>query len=110
MQVAWEKTNVVLHPFIVHVNFQSLGNPREVFNNFLWFNMRPLSLVLSEEWKDLDEKAWVEKYRALSKSIFRWKALWVSSPTYLMSCGSKARVSLIGLTSYINYSPYLVTR
>jgi len=38
---------------------------KEVFNNFWWFNMRPLELVLTKEWNDLDEKAWVEKYREL---------------------------------------------
>jgi hypothetical protein len=36
--------------------------------------MRPLELVLTEEWNDLDEKAWVEKYRELPQSNFRWKA------------------------------------
>jgi len=40
-----------------------LETSREVFNNFLWFNMRPLGLVLNEEWNDLDENAWVKKYQ-----------------------------------------------
>jgi hypothetical protein len=39
--------------------------------------MRPLGLVLSEEWNDLDEKAWVKKYQALpqSKESFLGKQL-----------------------------------
>jgi len=52
--------------------------------------MRPLELVLTEEWSDLDEKAWVKKYQALPQSNFRWKALCVSGSSYLMSCGNKA--------------------
>jgi E3 ubiquitin-protein ligase DOA10 len=35
-----------------------LETSREVFNNFLWFN---IGLILSEEWNNLDEKAWVKK-------------------------------------------------
>jgi hypothetical protein len=38
---------------------------REVFNNFWRFNIRPLELVLNEEWNELDEKIWVKKYQAL---------------------------------------------
>jgi hypothetical protein len=83
---------------------------KEVFNNFWWFNMRPLELMLAEEWNDLDEKAWVEKYRELPQTNFRWKAPWVSGSSYLMSCGDKAWVPLIGLTGYISYSPSLVAR
>ena len=56
-----------------------------------------------------EEKAWVEKYRALPKSNFRWKAPWVNNSAYLMSCGNKAWVPLIGLTGYVSYSPSLVT-
>ena len=57
-----------------------------------------------------EEKAWVEKYRALPKSNFRWKAPWVNNSAYLMSCGNKAWVLLIGLTGYVSYSPSLVTK
>ena len=87
-----------------------LETPKEVFNNFWWFNMRPLSLVLNEEWKGLDERAWVEKYQAIPGSKFRWKAPWIGKSAYLMSCGDKAWVPLIGLTGYISYCPSLVTR
>jgi len=83
---------------------------KEVFNNFWWFNMRPLELVLTEEWNGLDEKAWVEKYRELPQTNFRWKAPWVSGSSYLMSCGDKSWVPLIGLTGYISYLPSLVAR
>ena len=72
--------------------------------------MRPLELMLTEEWIGLDEKAWVEKYRELSQTNFRWKAPWVSGSSYLMSCGDKAWVPLICLTGYISYSPSLVVR
>jgi hypothetical protein len=43
-----------------------LETPKEVFNNFLWFNMRHLKLILSEDYKSLDEKAFIEKYHDLS--------------------------------------------
>jgi hypothetical protein len=36
--------------------------------------MRPLGLVLNEEWNDLDENIWVKKYQALPQSNFRWKS------------------------------------
>ena len=71
--------------------------------------MRPLGLILNKKWNDLDEKAWVKKYQAPFQSNFRWKALWVSSSTYLMSYSDKAWVPLIGLTGYISESPFLVT-
>jgi len=87
-----------------------LETSKEVFNNFWWFNMRPLELVLTKEWSDLDEKAWVRKYQALPQSNFRWRAPWVSGSSYLMGCGDKAWVPLIGLTGYISYSPSLVAR
>ena len=87
-----------------------LETSEKVFNNFWWFNMRPLELVLTKEWNDLDEKAWVKKYQELPQSNFRWKAPWVNGSSYLMSCGDKAWVPLIGLTGYINYSPSLVAR
>ena len=72
--------------------------------------MRPLVLVLSKDWKDLDEKAWVEKYQTLPKSKFRWKAPWVDNSAYLMGCDNKAWVPLIGVTGYISYSRSLVAR
>jgi hypothetical protein len=30
---------------------------KPIFNNFLWFNQRPLRIVEEEEWGDLDNKA-----------------------------------------------------
>lgn len=66
-----------------------LETSREVFNNFWWFNMRSLGLVLNEEWNDVDEKVQVKKQQTLSQSNFKWKAHWVSNSTYLMSCGDK---------------------
>ena len=74
--------------------------------------MRPFGLILSEEWNDLDEKVWVKKKNAKHsfRVILGEKASWLGSPSYLMSCGDKVWVSLIGLTSYINYSPSLVVK
>jgi hypothetical protein len=50
----------VLYSSVIHME-----TSREVFNNLCWFNTRRLRLVLNEEWNDLDEKAWLEKYQAL---------------------------------------------
>jgi hypothetical protein len=30
---------------------------KSIFNNFWWFNQRPLRIVEEEEWGDLDNKA-----------------------------------------------------
>ena len=97
-------------PLLFMLIVSHLETSKEVFNNFWWFNMRPLELVLTKEWSDLDEKAWVRKYQALPQSNFRWRAPWVSGSSYLMGCSDKAWVPLIGLTGYISYSPSLVAR
>lgn len=68
---------------------------REVFNNFLWFNIRP---ILSKEWNDLDEK---DEWKNIKHSII----VQVDSS---LSCGDKAWVWLIGLIAYISYSPLLL--
>jgi hypothetical protein len=36
--------NMMLYSFVVHI-----GGKLEAFNNFWWFNMRPLKLVVSED-------------------------------------------------------------
>jgi hypothetical protein len=41
-----------------------------VFRPFWWFDLQPLKIVMNETWKNLDEKAWVEKYLALPRSNF----------------------------------------
>ena len=33
---------------------------KPVFNNFWWFNQKPLRIVEEEEWGDLDNQGWVE--------------------------------------------------
>lgn len=65
-------------------------------------------MILSEEWNKLNQKSWVKNYQALYRSDFMWKALQVCSSSYLMSCGDKTLIPLIGLTGYISYSPSLV--
>jgi len=35
---------------------------RNIFNNFWWFGLQPLKIIIDETWKNLDEKAWVRKY------------------------------------------------
>ena len=39
--------------------------PRDIFNNFWWFDLRPLKIYIDETWKNLDKKAWMKKYTAL---------------------------------------------
>jgi hypothetical protein len=35
--------------------------------------MRPFKLIMSEDYNNLDEKAWVEKYWAIPHTNFIWK-------------------------------------
>jgi len=65
---------------------------------------------MDETWKNWDEKAWIDKYAALPRSNFKWKAPWMNNAICTMSCGSKIWVPLIGVTGYISYAPALVTR
>jgi hypothetical protein len=39
--------------------------PRDIFNNFWWFDLRPLKIYIDETWKNLDKKAWMKKYTTL---------------------------------------------
>jgi hypothetical protein len=87
-----------------------IETPRDIFNNFWWFDLRPLKVTMDETWKNWDEKAWIDKYAALPKSNFKWKAPWMNNAICTMSCGSKRWVPLIGVTGYISYAPALVTR
>ena len=87
-----------------------IETPRDIFNNFWWFDLRPLKVTMEETWRHWDEKAWIKNYTALLQSNFKWKALWMNNTVCTMSCGSKVWVPLIGVTGYISYAPTLVTR
>jgi len=87
-----------------------IETPRDIFNNFWWFDLRPLKVTMDETWKNWDEKAWIDKYAVLPRSNFKWKAPWMNNAICTMSCGSKIWVPLIGVTGYISYAPALVTR
>jgi len=52
--------------------------------------MRSLKLIVSEDWSNLDEKAWVKKYQVIPHSNFIWKSHWVGNSSYIMNCGDKA--------------------
>jgi hypothetical protein len=66
-----------------------IKTPRDVFNNFGWFDLRPLKVPIDKTWKNWDEKAWIDKYAALSRSNFKWKPSWVNNAICTISCGSK---------------------
>jgi hypothetical protein len=87
-----------------------IETPRDIFNNFWWFDLRPLKVTIDETWKNWDEKACIDKYAALPWSNFKWKAPWMNNAICIMSCGSKIWVPLIGVTGYISYAAALVTR
>ena len=87
-----------------------IETPRDIFNNFWWFDLRPLKVTIKETWRHWDEKAWIKKYSTLPQSNFKWKASWMNNTVCTMSCGSKVWVPLIGVTRYISYAPTLVTR
>jgi len=87
-----------------------IETPRDIFNNFWWFDLRPLKVTIEETWKNWDKMVWIDKYAALPQSNFKWKAPWMNDPICTMSCGSKTWVPLIGVTRYISYAPALVAR
>jgi len=87
-----------------------IETPRDVFNNFWWFDLRSLKVTIEETWKNWDETAWIDKYAALPQSNFKWKTQWMNDTIYTMSRGSKIWVPLIGVTGYISYAPALVIR
>jgi hypothetical protein len=61
----------ILYLWIVsHIN-----TPRDIFNICLLFDLRPLKIIIDKSWKDLDERAQVEKYVALPQCNFKWKTL-----------------------------------
>jgi hypothetical protein len=45
-----------------------------VFNNFWWFNQRPLKLVQEEKWGSLGDQGWIEKLQEFPSINFSWKA------------------------------------
>ena len=56
---------------------------------FWWFDLQPLKIVTNETWKNLDEKAWVEKCATLPRSNFKWKVLWLNNISCIICYGSK---------------------
>ena len=83
---------------------------KPIFNNFWWFNQKPLKIVEEEEWGILGDQGWMEKLQELPSSSFSWKAPWVKSVDVIVSCGQKCWVPLIGITGYVSYAPALVIR
>ena len=83
---------------------------KPVFNNFWWFNQKPLRIVEEEEWGDLDNQGWVEKLKAIPSGGLKWKAPWAKAVNVLMSCGQRCWVPLVGITGYVSYAPALVVR
>jgi len=83
---------------------------KPIFNNFWWFNQKPLKMVEEEEWGTLGDQGWMKKLQALPSSNFSWKAPWVKSVDVIVSCGQKCWVPLIGITGYVSYAPALVIR
>ena len=83
---------------------------KPVFNNFLWFNKRPLKIVEEEEWGRLDNQGWVGKLENLPNCDFKWRAPWVTTVDVLVSCGQRRWVALVGITGYVSYAPTLVMR
>jgi hypothetical protein len=83
---------------------------KPIFNNFWWFNQKPLKIVEEEEWGILGDQGWMKKLQELPNSNFSWKAPWVKSVDVIVSCGQKCWVPLIGITGYVSYAPALVVR
>nr|XP_034889980.1 uncharacterized protein LOC118030067 [Populus alba] len=83
---------------------------KPIFNNFWWFNQKPLKIVEKEEWGNLGDQGWMKKLQELPNSNFNWKAPWVKSVDVIVSCGQKCWVPLIGITGYVSYAPTLVIR
>jgi hypothetical protein len=61
--------DLMLHLCIV----SHIETPMDIFNNFWWFDLRPLKIIIDETWQNLDEKAWIEKYVALQYNNFKQK-------------------------------------
>jgi hypothetical protein len=83
---------------------------KPIFNNFWWFNQKPLKIMEEEEWGILGDQGWMKKLQELPSSNFSWKAPWVKSVDVIVSCGQKCWVPLIGITGYVSYAPALVIR
>ena len=81
-----------------------------LFRNFWWFNQKPLELFVSSEWENFSKDDWRVKLQGIPQSNFNWRAPWIKNVTYLMGCGKKPWVSLIGVTGYISYALALVAR
>jgi hypothetical protein len=81
-----------------------------IFRNFWWFDQRPLELFVSNEWKFFSEDDWRVKLPGIPRSNFNWRAPWMRNVMYLMGCGKKPWVPLIGVTGYISYASALVAR
>ena len=72
-----------------------IETPRDIFNNFWWFNLQPLKVTIEETWKNWDETAWIDKYAALPQSNFKWKTQWMNDTICTISYGSKTWVPLL---------------
>jgi hypothetical protein len=83
---------------------------KPIFNNFWWFNQKPLKIMEEEEWGILGDQGWMKKLQELPSSNFSWKAPWVKSVDVIVSCGQKCWVPLIGITGYVSYALALVIR
>ena len=81
-----------------------------IFQNFWWFDQKPLELFVSSEWENFSKDDWRVKLQGIPQSNFNWRAPWIKNVTYLMGCGKKPWVSLIGVTGYISYALALVAR
>ena len=81
-----------------------------IFNNFWWFNQKPLKMVEEEEWGNLGDTGWRKKLQELLSSCFSWKAPWVRTTDVLVSYGQKCWVPLVGIIGYISYALALVIR
>ena len=87
-----------------------IETPRNIFNSFCWFDLRPLKIIIDETWKNLDEEAWVEKYVTVPQNNFKWKPSGMNDAVCIMSYGTKIWVPLIGVIGYIIYALAFVTR
>ena len=60
--------------------------------------------------KFFSEDDWRVKLLGIPRSNFNWRAPWMRNVAYLMGCGKKPWVPLIGVTRYISYASALVAR
>ena len=81
-----------------------------IFQNFWWFDQKPLELFVSSEWENFSEDDWKVKLQELPQSNFIWRAPWMKNVACLMGCGKKPWVPLMGVTGYVSYAPALVAR